>query len=272
MKTITSRSPLRYAGGKTRGVKTIMQFIPDDVVICSPFLGGGSIELACASRGMRVYGYDNFRPLVEFWQCILENPSQLASMVKKYHPLPKDMFYELQKSQGASKSKYERAAIFYVLNRSSFSGTTMSGGMSPGHPRFTKSSITRIQNFKADNLSVLQADFKESIPKSKECFLYLDPPYLLNQRLYGKRGDMHAGFDHKGLAEILNKRDRWVLSYNNSKEVRDMYGNYEIRYPKWNYGMSTDKKSREVLILSNDVAKKSGHVYESTLDHFYNRP
>ena len=260
MKIAAPRSPLRYAGGKTRGVEAIMKFIPDGATICSPFLGGGSVELACANKGMHVYGYDNFRPLVEFWQCILKNPAKLADTVQHHYPLPKEKFYELQKSQGKSKSKYERAARFYVLNRASFSGTTMSGGMSPDHPRFTESSIDRIRNFEADNLSVKQADFKESIPESEEHFLYLDPPYMLDQKLYGRNGDMHAGFDHEGLAEILKGRDKWILSYNNSEEVRHMYNGYRFYYPRWSYGMSNDKEARELLVLSHDVAERSKNL------------
>ncbi|MCE2498927.1 MAG: DNA adenine methylase [Nitrosopumilaceae archaeon] len=263
MRPAAPRSPLRYAGGKTRGVETIMKFIPDGETICSPFLGGGSVELACANKGMRVDGYDNFKPLVEFWQCILKDPAKLADTVQHHYPLPKEEFYALQKSQGKSKSKYERAARFYVLNRASFSGTTMSGGMSPNHPRFTKSSIDRIRNFEADNLSVRQADFKESIPESEEHFLYLDPPYMLDQKLYGRNGDMHAGFDHEGLAEILKGRDKWILSYNNSEEVRHMYGGYQFYYPKWSYGMSNDKEARELLVLSHDVAERSRDLAEA---------
>ena len=33
-------------------------------------------------------------------------------------------------------------------------GFTISGGMSPGHPRFTKSSIDRLRNFNIKNIGV----------------------------------------------------------------------------------------------------------------------
>ena len=208
------RSPLRYAGGKSRGVVEISKYIPEGTrEIVSPFLGGGSVELACANNGIFVHGYDNFKPLVEFWQCVLANPKKLAETIEHYHPLSKPDFYLLQKTQSNHKSKYERAAIFFVINRASFSGTTLSGGMSPNHPRFTESSIERVANFKTDNLTVQQMDFKNSIAKSGGMLLYLDPPYpLKNCSLYGKKGNMHNGFDHEGLAEILHSRDNWILS------------------------------------------------------------
>jgi len=251
------RSPLRYAGGKTRAIEVIFHFIPRGTkTLYSPFLGGGSLELYCASMGMTVYAFDNFKPLVEFWQCLLTNPMRLADIVRKYYPLPKDKFYELQKTQSNFTSKYERAAVFFVLNRSSFSGTTMTGGMSPRHPRFTASSIERLKLFKSKNLHVSQADFHATIPKANDNLLYLDPPYLLNQKLYGRNGDMHVGFDHNGLAKLLHKYDNWILSYNNCPEIHKLYGSFDIRYPEWKYGMSNDKNSREVLIISKNISKQ----------------
>ena len=87
--------------------------------------------------------------------------------------------------------------------------------------------------------------------------LYLDPPYLIQSKLYGKKGDLHKNFDHVGLAKILKKRNNWILSYNNSKEIHELYSDYIILYPDWKYGMSRNKSSREVLILSHDIDKKS---------------
>lgn len=250
------RSPLRYAGGKSRGVVEILEFISEKTrTICSPFFGGGSIELACANNGISVRGYDNFRPLVEFWQCLLRDPRKLAQIVAEYYPLAKSKFYELQKIQHEYKSKYQRAAVFFVLNRTSFSGTTLSGGMSPNHPRFTPSSIGRIRDFRVANLFVEQANFVESIKKSRNILLYLDPPYALNQRLYGNHGNMHSGFDHEKLAEMLHRRDNWILSYNDCEKVHNLYDGYYFYYPQWKYGMSNNKNSREVLILSHDIAE-----------------
>jgi DNA adenine methylase len=255
-----ARSPLRYPGGKSRAVKIIAQYMPKDTTrLCSPFFGGGSLEIFCAQNGVRVYGYDNFQPLVDFWQYLLSDPNQLADSVTDYQPLQRKRFYELQRSQLESENSLERATLFFVLNRTSFSGSTLCGGMASGghddNPRFTTSSIERLRQFKLDNISVELADFKKSIPMHKDTFLYLDPPYLIESRLYGRKGDLHKNFDHAGLARILKKRKKWILSYNNSTEIRELYSDFVILYPDWKYGMSNDKISREVLIFSHDVAK-----------------
>jgi DNA adenine methylase len=252
-KQIYPRSPLRYPGGKSRGVKYILPLIPENVNnLCSPFLGGGSIELAATLR-MKVKGYDIFGPLIDFWNELVNNPNKLADQVANYFPLEKSLFYQLQKEFLDEPDHRTRAAKFYVLNRSSYSGTTLSGGMSPNHPRFTISSIERLREFSVQDFEVECMDFHESIPRHAQDFLYLDPPYLIKQALYGYKGSTHNGFDHQGLYELLYKRDSWILSYNDCDEVRQTYKRYQIITPEWVYGMSKNKTSREILILSEDL-------------------
>jgi len=248
------RSPLRYPGGKTRAIKSIYSWIPkNETKLCSPFLGGGSVELACTTK-MKVYGADIFEPLVAFWRILLTDPELLGKRIERYYPLSRTEFYSLQKRYTHLTDEVERAAAFFVLNRSSFSGTTLSGGMSPDHPRFNPSAIARIRSFRANNLEVECADFRDVIPKHDDAFLYLDPPYMNDQALYGVKGDTHKGFDHRALAELLHKRDRWIMSYNDCHEIRELYRNNPILSLEWIYGMSKNKESNEVLVLSRDLA------------------
>lgn len=247
------KSPLRYPGGKSRGVKEIIKYFPPEVDrVCAPFLGGGSVELELVSRGVEVFGYDIFEPVVDFWQVLLKNPDKLANRVRKYYPLTRSKFYHFQKTFPKIKSQEQRAAIFFVLNRASFSGTTLSGGMSPHHPRFTPTAIDYLSRFKVEHFHVEKMDFKQSLAKHKEDFLYLDPPYLVESKLYGTNGDAHKDFDHEGLAEILTKRKGWILSYNDCPKVRKLYDGHHMIKLEWAYGMNADKKSNELLILSKD--------------------
>jgi len=247
-----TKSPLRYPGGKSRAVKFILPFLPKAPgVLVSPFFGGGSVELAAASLGWKVFGYDKYQPLIDFWQTVLTDPNGLADAVSNYYPLSTERFYQLQR-QEPFPTQLAEAARYFVLNRASFSGTTMSGGMSLGHRRFTPSAIERVRNFKADNVRVEQADFAKSIALNRNAFFYLDPPYYSATKLYGRRGDLHEGFFHDGLCQLLKSRDRWVLSYDDCREVREMYSGYRIFALDWKYGMSIDKKSREILIRSNE--------------------
>jgi DNA adenine methylase len=249
-------SPLRYPGGKNRAMKEIYSVIPaNENVLCSPFLGGASVELACSTR-MEVRGYDAFGPLVDFWNVLIDDKNGLADAVMRYYPLSRTKFYNLQKIYMKLDNLMDRAAVFFVLNRSSFSGTTLSGGMSPNHPRFTLSAIQRLRDFDVSNFKVEKADFTESIAKNPDAFLYLDPPYLNGQALYGLKGDTHDGFNHETLADMLHERDRWVLSYNDCETIRKYYKDYQILDIDWTYGMNKSKVSNEVLVVSHDLEAK----------------
>ena len=257
------KSLLRYPGGKTRALKHIVPYFPKNLTeMVSPFFGGGSIEIHYASQGTRVHGYDSFEPLVNFWQLVLENPKQGAYLLETlFHPCSKEMFMNYQKKQNWTNRdethllwKEYRACMFYALNRSSFSGATMSGGYSKeaAASRFTPSSIERLRDFLCPSLSVSLADFKESLSNhGPDTFIYADPPYMVDKPvLYGYRGSTHQHFDHSGFAEEIKKKNNWVISYNPNPNILETYKDYEIVYPEWTYGMSSDKKSKEILILN----------------------
>ncbi|HRH81904.1 MAG TPA: DNA adenine methylase [Thiobacillaceae bacterium] len=210
----TSYSPLRYPGGKSRAVKYILPLIGGRTkTLVSPFFGGGAIELAAARHGIQVQGFDIFEPLVDFWHCALTDPKTLADRVSQFYPMSHERFQNLQ-AHCEGLEGLERAAAFYVLNRASFSGLTLSGGMAgPNDTRFTPTAISKLARFECPNLLVQRADFRESLSAFPAEFTYLDPPYLLKKsNLYGVRGGAHKHFNHAALAALLRQRKAHWLS------------------------------------------------------------
>ena len=264
----TGKSVLRYPGGKTRAVKIILPMIEAQgaTTLISPFFGGGSVELAWAHRNPagQVQGTDLYPPVATFWQYALTDPSALAEMVQPQHPISKTEFYELQKRLHTLKGG-ELAAAFYVLNRASFSGSTMSGGMSPGHTRFTQSSIERLRSFRAPNVTVAEGNVFDVLSKLESrsptnLAVYLDPPYRLDDSvLYGEQGSTHRRFDHEALASHCQRLaalgHRLLMSYNDDPSIRALYKGFEIAQAAWAYGMKNVSGtpmggSSEILITS----------------------
>ena len=70
----------------------------------------------------------------------------------------------------------------------------------------------------------------------------------------------------KTLLDILKKRGKWILSYNDSDTIKDWYDEFQIVPLEWAYGMKNVGKrnakkkkmgkSQEILILSNDIQIK----------------
>jgi len=269
------KSPLRYPGGKSRAVTTLMEFIPEDCgELCSPFLGGGSFELALSEKGITVHAYDGFKPIVWFWQALLKDAERLADVADSYRRL-KTYTYKDEKlrRRGLPKKDFERfreevrfalrknhpltfeaAAKVYAINRSSFSGATFAGGFSEraSYARFTDRRLAELRKFKVGSFTVKHADFKDSL-KRHDCYYYLDPPYFLSgvrNKLYGDDGDMHELFPHLSLFSELRKRENWILSYNDCEEIRELYRDYKIHEAAWTYGMNKSKKSSEIIITN----------------------
>ena len=84
------RTPIRYAGGKSRAYDFISSYIPfwpRPKRIISPFLGGGSLEVRWAHEmGIEVKGFDVFSILVNYWQHQLSNPKGLYDVLKTLEP------------------------------------------------------------------------------------------------------------------------------------------------------------------------------------------
>ena len=251
---------LRYPGGKSRARKIILPMIPDDIEsVCAPFFGGGSVEISLANKDVDVYGYDLFEPVANFWEYVLKEPHELADSIEGYlGEVDRDTFYSLQESlrDNFSGSLHD-AAIFFVINRCSFSGATLSGGYSlqAATKRFTESSVNRVRAFSQPHLHVSHGDAFDVIPDTEADFLFLDPPYLLeNSTLYGDSGSHHLDFDHKNLREVLDEYSgKILLTYNNHPDIHTLYDGFNIYPASWKYGMNSTKDSSEIIITNYDA-------------------
>ena len=264
---LANKSPLRYPGGKQRAAKRIADLFPSDkpLHIASPFFGGGSVELELASRGHKVTGTDFFFPVAAFWQQLSENRENLIAKVSEFVPcMDKKTFYLIQKDIRAELEKesadpFQLAWRFFVLNRSSFSGATLSGGMASGD-RFTASSINRLSDVDITGVQVRHGDyFDQLFDRDRRRFrfdaIYADPPYYLEvSNLYGDKGSTHESFDHERFAKHMNwcrkQGARIVISYNDCSTVRALFKDWKFQSIEWAYGMNASKKSNEVLITN----------------------
>jgi DNA adenine methylase len=287
-------APIRYPGGKSLAVGYILELLPDNVDrVVSPFIGGGSVEVALARElGIKVIAFDIFDILVNFWQVLL-NPQEKARMISILEGLPPDReTYEdvkerlrlhwrfTQYGEGTSKNlildKAELAAFFFYNYQLSygpgFLGWPSSVYLSKeAYRRF----LDKLSEFEAPGLEVHVADFRDVLPKYRDDFLYLDPPYYIGpdskmfRGIYPMRNFPihHHGFPHETLRDMLkNHRGGYILSYNDAPTIREYYNDCQVFTPRWHYSMglgetrvgkyrrergSTDhrKESHELLIF-----------------------
>jgi len=260
----TNISPLRYPGGKTRACKII-----DDVIlqhfditcfdtIISPFFGGGSFEFYLQNKyDLKLIVNDKFTPLYNFWRQVKLNKTILCEELRKIKSVSKEQFMAYRNTIMDLKDNILHQSIqYFIINRCSFSGSTLSGGFSEeaSSKRFTPSSINKIEALDFTNIEIYNDDFYDFINNltNDKILVFLDPPYYLESKskLYGNNGDMHEGFNHKLLFDLLNTKKNWIVTYNNCQHIRDMYKDYIIIDVNWSYGMNTTKSSSEIIIIS----------------------
>ena len=250
-----SATPLRYAGGKSLAVGLITELIPDNIKrVVSPFLGGGSLEVAIANElGLEVVAYEIFDVLVNFWQVQLKNPNALYERLAQLKPNGTEFKTVKERlrqhwKEGEKLGKYDLAAHYYFNSNTSY-GPHFLGWPSSVYlqPKRYKKMIEKVRDFRAPNLKVQQASFEDIIPKHKKDFLYCDPPYYLDGDsktfvgMYPHRNFPihHKGFKHELLRDqLLEHKGGFILSYNDCTTIRDWYKGFEMATPTWQYTFS----------------------------------
>ena len=261
--------PLRYAGGKSLGVGHIIEHIPDGLKsLMSPFMGGGSVEIACAKElGIQVHGYDIFDILVNYWQVQLSSSQKLADKIEKWKPT-KEQYTEIKKTLKAHWTKESlisdplELAAHYWFNHNLSYGPGFLGWMSKIYESPTKyvRAVDKVRHFECPSLSVEYGSFEETIPCHNEEFLYCDPPYYLDEGkmfrgIYPQRNFPvhHKGFNHELLRDLLhNHKGGFVLSYNDCQTIRDWYADFQVREVRWQYtlGQGETRIGKIVLIMA----------------------
>jgi len=265
------KTPIRYAGGKSKAYKIITEYIPRlpyPQKIISPFIGGGSLESKWSSEmNIPVYGFDIFDALINFWSVLLSRPNDLADRLRELKPTKeeyekvKEILLRWDYTQNMLKNwhtdYYKRepielseldAAAYYFFNHNLSYGPMYLGWMSKIYQSQTKwDKMTHyIGSYRNPNLEVCKASFDEIIPNYPDDLIYLDPPYYLkkdddNKMLKGMYPNCnidvhHTGFNHELLRDLLhNHKGTFILSYNNCETIREYYKDFTLVYPEWHY-------------------------------------
>ena len=269
-------APIRYAGGKSLAAGLIIELMPDDITkLISPFIGGGSVEVACATElGLAVVGYDIFDILVNYWKEQIKNPVMLYEKLVEFSPdqqTYKKIKERLKKHWKNQEqiSNLELAAYYYFNHNLSY-GPGFLGWPSKIYLDQSKyrSMIEKVKNFPKIDLNVECGDFEKAFEKYPRDFFYCDPPYLLGEDTKMFRGIYpmrnipvhHNGFDHEKLRDLLkNHKGGFILSYNNCARIRDWYKDFNQSFPEWQYTMGQG----ETRIGKNRKCKNGSHIKES---------
>ncbi len=270
------KTPLRYPGGKSRAVTKMAQYFPDMreyVEYREPFLGGGSVAIHMTKMypHLKITVNDLYEPLINFWSNLQMFGDDLYTELKNLkiancnQDSARCLFAEMKDTiNDRTKTDLDRAVAFYVVNKCSFSGLTESSSFSPqaSDSNFSMRGIEKLPEY-SDIISGWHINqysyeycFRTDIHDG--LFMYLDPPYDIKDNLYGKKGEMHKGFDHDQFAEVCSQSSvHQLISYNSDQLVKDRFnewntGEYDLTYTMRSIGdyMKNQQKRKELLLFN----------------------
>lgn len=268
-------TPLRYPGGKSKLSNFMRLVLKENNLIgghyAEPYAGGAGIafHLLFTGYASHIHINDLNKSIYSFWQVVLDNTDNICRLI---HDTPVDIdnwFRQKEiQSHPEQHSTLELGFSTFFLNRTNrsgiISGGVIGGKSQEGHwklnARYNKidliSRIEKISRF-SDHISVYNLDAAEFITEITpelplQSIVYFDPPY------YNKGNNLYEDHyrydDHIIISNLVgNISQKWIVSYDDTPEVREMYQQYRNMPYKLSYSAAERYKGSEIMFFSDSL-------------------
>ena len=282
-------SPLRYPGGKTKILPIVSGIVAHnqltEVQYLEPFAGGSGLALSLLFNDIvkEIHLNDIDRSIYTFWDAVLNCTDRFIERIKNT-PVTVDEWHQQRQVQNSKDSADNLDLGFssFYLNRTNRSGIIQKAGIIGGFEqdgqytldcRFNKDGliekIRKIADSK-ENIHIYNLDAVEFIERldrelKENVLYYIDPPY------YSKGHTLYTNYfqheDHRILAEkILSIEHPWILTYDISKSITDLYKSKCHYKLDLNYSLARKRTGSEILILSDNLSPPQKMKIFSTED------
>ena len=287
---------LRYPGGKSRIIYYLFRknMLPENIKeYREGFLGGGSCALAYSVMypGVPVWVNDLYYNLFAFWTQLQKNPDPLinrllelkdeacrAEGVEELEKKHRALYADMRDLINTSTDDFDLATAFYVLNRSSFGGFTEQNKNafirdSYKNTIFSQSKIKKLANISEiiQPWRITNQDYRDLMEApGKDVFVFLDPPYLIKDMLYGKNKEMHSGFSHEDFVQACKDTPHnWMITYNEHPWLREQFADFHMENFEFRYSLAhrkENKNKKEELLVMNYVLPRDKEESTNALE------
>lgn len=261
---------LKWVGGKTQLLDTILNKIPDKIDNYHElFLGGGSVILALLESDKQIkhlYAYDINKALIYLYKNIQSNDSFWETFIMfkdkmKNSENKKEIFYEYRTLFNQSEpTSIEASALFLILNKTCFRGLYREGpngfNVPYGHYKtfpeiLNKESYLRMKQLIKD-VEFIHTSY-QNVKVKKNDFVYADPPYYDTFVGYNKNGFNEE--EHIKLFNYLkNLKCSFMMSNSNTEKVKEVFKCYQIELVDARRAINSKNpaaKTTELLVLKS---------------------
>lgn len=271
-------NPLRYPGAKSKLVPYIQNLIQsENLTGCTfyeAYAGSAAVSFGLLEKKIISSAKINeIDPLLfNFWFSVMNHTDELIQMINDTE-ITLDNWNEFSKYRNheylADKTQVQIGFAGLFLNRTNFSGILNAnplGGMSQNSSykidcRFNKERVIKsirqlsmfsrqVELFNMDAIDFLRQE--THYKRNRSIFVYIDPPY------YEKGPSLYRYFYktdmHKTLAKYIKaKIYPWLISYDNSEEIKKMYNKKQQQSIYLDYSVNTKRKEKELLISNLEI-------------------
>lgn len=242
---------LRWPGGKTRMLKTILPMIPPHVCYCEPFFGGGAVLFAKEKSSVEVINDINgdlislYRNIQFHLPAIIQEIEWLFSSRKNLHDfIAQPGLTELQ-----------RAARFLLVNRTSFGsdmrsfGVVKTKGGGVGFDRHRIGDLMGAAHERLNGVVIENVSYQRCFANydSTNSFFFIDPPYQ------NATNGGYLPWDEKQLAkfrhDVSRLKGRWIVTLNDSEFIRGLFDGCNL-IPVKTQNRATNVRSHAHLTFS----------------------
>lgn len=222
-----------------------------------PFVGMGGVFFRRRSRPKMEVINDINCDVVNVFRILQRHYQQLLDVLK-WQICSRAEFQRLVKVEPDTLTDLERAARFLYLQRAAFGGHAVNRHFGIDFSRGARFNLTKLVPMLEDVHERLAGVLIERMPYA-ECIkrydsrpgslFYCDPPYWGCTDDYGK--DIFSAGDFEALRDLLrNLQGRFILSINDTPEIREIFAGFEIEEVTLNYRLSGKVTPARELIIS----------------------
>ncbi|MGI7050814.1 DNA adenine methylase [Klebsiella pneumoniae] len=266
------KSPIKWAGGKTRVMPQLLKHLPKADCLIEPFVGSGTVFMNTEYR--RYVLCDSNRALINFFRMLTSNTERLIDTARRMfldgnneeqYYKRRALFNSMQWSDtGKADTALLYAALFLYLNRHCFNGVYRVNQKGDHNvpfgkyaaPYFPADEMRSFAEKANDTKAVfIDSDFSHTIQSGAQlvydAVIYCDHPYIparktANFTAYGKPFTLD---DHRSLVRHLLHVNhlhgtRAVISNSDTPETREIYSAFNLH--AFSVRRSVSAKSRDM--------------------------
>lgn len=262
--------PAPYLGGKRRLAGRIVQRLSTISHTCyvEPFVGMGGVFLRRPFRAQAEVINDISRDVATLFRVLQRHYVALMDMLR-WQVTSRAEFERLKVANPDTLTDLERAARFLYLQRTAFGGKVAGrnfGVSTTDTARFDVNKLGAILEEVHDRLAgvvieCLPFDRLIEVYDRPDTLFYLDPPYWGCEKDYGDGVFSPADFERLA-ARLATIKGRFVLSLNDTAEIRRIFTNFRIDAVETAYSVNGVAQMKAAEVLISDGKDGAGGLFE----------